>query len=465
MKRISFLSSLFLLGFLVGLCPAAEIILFGPAQYLRTSGEPDSYTESFPGIVGDASLIIVNGDPEGNNRSSSAVVWLNGEKIAEPKHFNPQMDNILLPVTLSEINSIEIELRSKPGTYITIFITKEVDLMQGAIPPPIEIPETYETVYTIEDGTTVPLTAIQQRVFVHFYPGISLNTAERTILDLGGSIISRIPSTNLYLVEVPVGAEMDFIDLMRQAPNVLIVQPDIPVSGSLLPDPTEWKEVSADPDFSWYHTEINAPLAWEAVEKLPATPKQIGIVDVGFLGISKAAELDFAGRIVGGLPPLPGGGEHGTLMAALAAATRNNKGNVGVNAAAKINFERAFTLFDVQYQLSEAVGAGARVINLSLGGISTKRGPAQYAPCLIFTSSYLRPLFSYIENSLNILVELSQQTNKRFIVVQAAHQNEDGLEGCELGANIKFGKPKNLILVGASQRDRGRWPPRLLIPS
>src|SRR5689334_19045309 len=61
---------------------------FGPRQYLRTTGPPNQYTDSFAipaGVQAPFVLHIVNGDASGGHRVSSATITLNGVDLATPK--------------------------------------------------------------------------------------------------------------------------------------------------------------------------------------------------------------------------------------------------------------------------------------------------------------------------------------------------------------------------------------------
>jgi len=120
--------------FLVALIMTPSVFsgtLLGPKKYQRTSGSPNTYTDAFHAAAGSGSLIIQNGDSAGNNRVSSAVIYLNGKIIFSPGDFNQNVYNLQKYVQLnSGINTILIELRSKPGSYITVAVAdmRSIDL-------------------------------------------------------------------------------------------------------------------------------------------------------------------------------------------------------------------------------------------------------------------------------------------------------------------------------------------------
>ena len=122
MKNSALSTLVLLLCFFVGTSFAVEVTVFGPAKYLRTTGQPNIYTGTFPAIMGKGKLILENGDATGKNRISSALIYVNGKQILGPNVFNQQVYNLEVPVTLTGNNLISVELRSKSGSYVTVQI-------------------------------------------------------------------------------------------------------------------------------------------------------------------------------------------------------------------------------------------------------------------------------------------------------------------------------------------------------
>jgi hypothetical protein len=105
--------------------------LFGPKKYKRTSGPPNQYTDTFKARGGNGRLAILNGDADGNDRITSAVIYLNGKEIFDHGDFKKNVSVLEKSVHLNKgINTLNVELRSKPGSHITIKVTGTV------IPPP-----------------------------------------------------------------------------------------------------------------------------------------------------------------------------------------------------------------------------------------------------------------------------------------------------------------------------------------
>jgi hypothetical protein len=110
-----------------------EVTLLGPKQYIRTNGKPNIYTNTFPGRVGQGKLIVKNGEGSGANRISSAIVKINGTQIFGPNDFNQNVYEEELSIALVENNTISVELRSKPGSYLTIEIKQQLVAESGAV--------------------------------------------------------------------------------------------------------------------------------------------------------------------------------------------------------------------------------------------------------------------------------------------------------------------------------------------
>jgi hypothetical protein len=102
---------------------AATAPTFGPKQYTRTAGPPQTFTEVFPRCGGaPCELVVVNGNGKGLNRISSASIFLNGNQILGPSDFNQSVDRIVMPVALEDSDQIKVVLNSAPGSYLTISV-------------------------------------------------------------------------------------------------------------------------------------------------------------------------------------------------------------------------------------------------------------------------------------------------------------------------------------------------------
>ena len=111
-----------LLVWLMPAFSASEVVpVFGPKQYTRIAGPPQTFTETFE-QCGNArcQLVITNGDADGKHRVSSASIFLNGVRIVEPDDFNGRVAKIVKRVVLANNNQLTIKLASKPGSFLTV---------------------------------------------------------------------------------------------------------------------------------------------------------------------------------------------------------------------------------------------------------------------------------------------------------------------------------------------------------
>jgi hypothetical protein len=455
MKKLVLITLVLLLGVLIGASSAVEVTLFGPNQYLRTSGKPNLYKDSFPGIAGKGKLIVVNGDKDDdhrrremhekdshrgkdcdnddNHRVSSALISVNGRLILGPKDFNQEPYILEVPISLRENNSISVELRSEPGSYLMLEITKDISLTEGAILPPETVPQTTDFQYTAEDGMSFIIEAVTGRVILQFDSNVSLSNAENIIRSNGGNVIGRLPSIMYYVVDVVAGNEMTFITNVRQNPHVVFALPDVPTK-SHQKYPNEWASIPTYllpvNFFTWHLIKIKAPFAWEAIQSLSFAPKQIAVIDKDFRGIDEGM-YDFQGRMFD-TPVIPDAypdNYHGTKVSAIIGATGDNGfGNVGVDWKCGIILILNYTLADLPFGIVKALNEGASVINLSQGGLICSQD-----------SYVILPALFKIVRSINI-------NGAQFVIVNAA-----GNESCELTATVFTpAKPDNLLLVGAT---------------
>lgn len=100
------------------------VAVFGPTQYVRTSGPPNIYTAAFAKpswLTGPFTMRVVNGSPEGTNRLSSTTILLNGAEVAVPTDFSQQVAGFERSVTLLPQNELEVQVTSIPEGYLTLW--------------------------------------------------------------------------------------------------------------------------------------------------------------------------------------------------------------------------------------------------------------------------------------------------------------------------------------------------------
>ena len=145
-KAVLIILPLFL-GLFVSTSFAGEVTLFGPKEFLRTTGKPNVYTDTFSAAPLEGKLSIKNGDEDGEHRISSALISVNGEQVFRPNDFNQQVYRLEAPVNLAEDNSIRVELRSKPGSYLTVQVTRKEES------PTVTLTADPETIHIGESST------------------------------------------------------------------------------------------------------------------------------------------------------------------------------------------------------------------------------------------------------------------------------------------------------------------------
>jgi uncharacterized protein YjdB len=101
---------------------AGIVTVFGPKQFIRTTGKPNVYQDDFTAPEETAQLVILNGEENGQNRVSSAIILLNGEQIFGTRDFNQNVFRLEKSIELSRMNTLTVELRSKPESYLNIEI-------------------------------------------------------------------------------------------------------------------------------------------------------------------------------------------------------------------------------------------------------------------------------------------------------------------------------------------------------
>ncbi|MHB8832979.1 MAG: PKD domain-containing protein [Desulfobacteria bacterium] len=108
---------------------AADMVtvpLFPGEVFYRDTGAPFAVTRTFtvPATEGTFVLRLVNGDGATDNLVSSAVVRVNGAALVSGKDLNQHVYTLERPVTnlVKGQNTLEVEVRSVPSSYITVTI-------------------------------------------------------------------------------------------------------------------------------------------------------------------------------------------------------------------------------------------------------------------------------------------------------------------------------------------------------
>jgi hypothetical protein len=102
--------------------------VYGPEKFERGEGKPVKVKDSssLDYTHGNQTLCVRNGDRV-NNTSSSSLIYLNGNPVVEPKDFNKNVGFIQKSISLEPKKDfdLEVEMRSTPGSQITLWIEDE----------------------------------------------------------------------------------------------------------------------------------------------------------------------------------------------------------------------------------------------------------------------------------------------------------------------------------------------------
>ena len=120
-------------------------LIFGPQQYLRTTGAPNQYTATItvPTSVGAPFLLhIVNGQSNGQNRLSSAWIDVNTVQVAGSSDFGQNVAVVDRTIALNPgTNQLKVKVASTPGGYLTITVygTKILPTPTQLTPNPLNL--------------------------------------------------------------------------------------------------------------------------------------------------------------------------------------------------------------------------------------------------------------------------------------------------------------------------------------
>ena len=95
--------------------------------FVRSEGKPIVTTQNFTVPRTDISYLvtIINGDGKGKNRVSSAIIRLNGDVVVGSSRLNQRIAEITEKVRLLNSNTLTVELRSAPGSQLSVLVAQE----------------------------------------------------------------------------------------------------------------------------------------------------------------------------------------------------------------------------------------------------------------------------------------------------------------------------------------------------
>lgn len=172
---------------------AGTFTAFGPKTYVRDKGKPATVTDSFS--VTNTSITYTL--QVTNDGISSGVVLVNGAEILGPSDFDQNVSTIQKQITLQMSNEISVELRSEPGSSITVQVI-------GVRPGFVVVANRNSNSATIIDPSTFPPTVL-------------------ATLPIGGTLAesaSVTPDGSTALISTFVLGLISFIDLTTAPPSL-----------------------------------------------------------------------------------------------------------------------------------------------------------------------------------------------------------------------------------------------------
>ncbi len=191
-------------------------IYWGEEYFYRSKGKPEVVKK----IIGSEALnnfeecfmlIVKNGDGE-QFKTSSAVIKIDGEEIVSPSDFSQNVSEIQKELCSISIDSyIEVEVRSKPGSYLSICI-------KGKLKYPITgdiLVDTSTGIFKIEENGEASYLFQGNYVEVS---GTSIYTRDYSNIkeyNIDGDLIREIPIPS----SIPAPSEPDYYMNFNVLPN------------------------------------------------------------------------------------------------------------------------------------------------------------------------------------------------------------------------------------------------------
>jgi hypothetical protein len=114
-----------LTGYPSGAAPA----LFGPENFVRSTGKPEVVRRTFPAAAdGIHTLCVANrGIQQQYGAVTSAEIGVNGSAVFQPRHFKQLVTLLKSDVTLGTSNTLSVSIASAPGSGLTVWIASGAD--------------------------------------------------------------------------------------------------------------------------------------------------------------------------------------------------------------------------------------------------------------------------------------------------------------------------------------------------
>jgi hypothetical protein len=100
--------------------------VFGPTDYTRVAGTPQTFTETFERCGTSAcQIVVINGNPDGTQRISSASIFVNGAEVVRTRDLNQNVDSIVRSLDLTEENELTVTLAASRGGFLRVAVECE----------------------------------------------------------------------------------------------------------------------------------------------------------------------------------------------------------------------------------------------------------------------------------------------------------------------------------------------------
>lgn len=154
--------------------------------FVRDTGKPILESSTFPALYGSATIRIYNGGIQDAlaEKVSSATISINGQVIFSPSDFNQKVSHLEKSVMLSEgQNTLEVLLKSKPGSMLTVQLIQTIDAEAAAVIGP--------------EGGVVEVTDINSPIF-------------GTKIEIPGNALSRDETISIQHIDAPAFGKTDY---------------------------------------------------------------------------------------------------------------------------------------------------------------------------------------------------------------------------------------------------------------
>jgi RHS repeat-associated protein len=144
------------------LAPGDTVVTWGPRQFNGSSGQGQTYVESFTATVASGKLYtlhLVNGNASGGQRASKVVIKLNGFEIVSQNEVTQAVAVLDRPVALTPTDTIRVTVAGSGSPFVTLSILGIPDGTYNLFGPNQYIIPTGSTTKTFGQAFTKPAAA------------------------------------------------------------------------------------------------------------------------------------------------------------------------------------------------------------------------------------------------------------------------------------------------------------------